>query len=99
MQHKRIMGSTDYQPELTTRDTQLVEERTHILSQDNKRAAVRLRVSECTELTGVVNAVQQFDRASTDHSANVNQETRWKGGQGEEGELLLRENSSVTVSF
>ncbi len=52
----------------------------------------------CAELTGVVYAVQEFDRASADHSADMNQETGWERRQGEEGELLQIENSRVTYS-
>lgn len=95
------MGSTDYQPVSTSPDTHTrhsVGGGAPLTSfhRTTKQATVRLRVSECTELTGVVDAVQQFDGASTDHSANVNQESRWKGGQGEEGELLLKGKSLVS---
>lgn len=49
------------------------------------------------ELTRVVYTVQQFDRASADHSTHMNQKTRWERRQGEEGELLQIENP-VTYS-
>lgn len=52
----------------------------------------------CTELTRVVYAVQQFDGASTDHSSDVDQKTRWEGRQSEEGKLLQIENSLVTYN-
>lgn len=48
------------------------------------------------ELTRVVYTIQQFDRASTDHSANVNEKTRWKRRQGKEGELLQEKNKQFS---
>lgn len=42
------------------------------------------------ELTGVVYAVKQLDRAGADHAPDVNQEARGETGQREDGELLKR---------
>lgn len=51
------------------------------------------------ELTRVVYTVQEFDRASADHSSNMNQKTGRERCQGEKGELLQVENSSVIYSM
>lgn len=47
------------------------------------------------ELTRVVYAVQQFDGASADHAASVNQKTRRERRQGEERELLQIQSNGV----
>lgn len=94
------MGSIEYQPGKTKPDTQhdtLGQWRSALILLQ-QTSHIRILV-HCRELTGVVYAIQQFNRTGTDHAADVNQKTRRERSQGEEGELLLIKKIEAALSI